>query len=162
MTHPPHMQRKSEETVYQSLPKNILQTEMRCAACGETYATRRRDDLPDNISKGPGHDIVHGPAWCFQGKHRASVLPEHDLRRSYEGSIAQLNFFVGQARDETNAVQIQRIIDALPKTHPRCKILVIRGGHHGEDVIRPVLNLALPFLEEVQVINFEFSAITLD
>ncbi|CAB9517638.1 MYND finger [Seminavis robusta] len=122
-----------------------------CKACGEHFSKVNKDRHQTNFSFQPAH-----AEWCFQGRHTVKPLKEGDERRICN-DVATINRNDG---DTTQQFQQRLTTEMDPST---VRILVIQNGDgFYDDTVEPVLDLHMPLLEELQLINVCFSKIVLN
>ena len=115
-----------------------------CKACSCHY-TLSKDDPSDE-----GMVCIDGPAYCFEGEHTTQPIPASDKRRVSPDLVSL-----------EPSPDLQARLDELPITHPNLRVLIVRA-HMYDDQLRPTLNVALPHLEEIQLIDVAFNSVTLD
>ena len=116
-----------------------------CKACGESY---EKSSPTYNVAAAP---ITRGPKFCYTGLHTIKPLPESDQRR-VSNDVLVIDC----------GPNMQREIDNIPKTMPDVKILTIRRTGCYDESINPVLNLKMPKLKTLKLIDVCFSKINLN
>jgi hypothetical protein len=125
-----------------------------CGACHKSFAIK--------ASLGPGgvqSENVYEPAncrWCFKAAtHTVRPIPASDMRRVSDDILT-----IEASDPET----VQSEIDAIPVNMPNVRILTITKGEFGyyDEDNSPRLNVAMPKLETLRLMDVAFSQITLN
>ena len=117
-----------------------------CEACGESFTKVSADY--DGLDTAP---IAEGPKFCFCGPHTIKPLEAGDERRVQHDAMV---IHVGS--------DLQKKIDAIPSTMPYVRILTIQSTGCYHDSITANLEVALPKLESLKLIDVCFGRVTLN
>ncbi|KAL7440620.1 hypothetical protein ACHAXM_007383 [Skeletonema potamos] len=116
-----------------------------CEACGERY---HKSSPVFDVAAAP---ITRGPKFCYSGVHTIKPLPVSDKRR-ISNDILVIDC----------GPNIQQEIDSIPKTMPNVRVLTIRRtGFYDEDN-NPTLDVAMPKLKTLKLIDCCFSKVNLN
>jgi hypothetical protein len=123
--------------------------DMECKACGESFTRHSRNsyDYNGKISA----PITQGPKYCYVGPHTVKPLKSGDERRI---SVDILHLTAGP--------NIQREIDAIPSTMPNVRVLSIQSDGCFDDSLNPTLEVAMPKLEKIKLIDVAFDKVNLN
>jgi len=116
-----------------------------CEACGEHY---KKSSSEYNVAAAP---ITGGPKFCYSGPHTIKPLPESDQRR-ISSDILVIN----------SGPNCQSEIDNIPNIMPDVRVLTIRNTTGYDESIQPTLNLSLPKLKTLKLIDVCFSKVNLN
>jgi hypothetical protein len=116
-----------------------------CEACDEHY---QKSSPVFDVATAP---ITRGPKFCYSGIHTIKPLPDSDQRR-ISNDILVIDC----------GPNVQQEIDNIPKTMPNVRVLTIRRtGFYDEDN-NPTLNVAMPKLKTLKLIDVCFSKVNLN
>lgn len=117
-----------------------------CKACGCGF-TRSSADF-NAMDTAP---ITSGPEFCYHGSHSIKPLPDHDERRVRDDSLV---LFAGPG--------LQSQINQIPITNPNLSILTIQSRGCYDDSVQFSLEVPMPKLQKLRLIDVPFSAIKLN
>lgn len=116
-----------------------------CTACDESYT---KSSPTYDVSAAP---ITRGPKFCYSGFHTIKSLPESDERR-VSNDVLVIDC----------GPNIQREIDNIPNSMPHVRILTIRRTGCYDESINPKLDIKMPKLKKLKLIDVCFSKINLN
>ena len=118
-----------------------------CKACGSSFTKTSSDS--NAMKSAP---ITRGPEYCYVGSHSIKPIQEHDQRRVRDDTLV---LYTGP--------DLQSQINQIPSTHPNVSVLTIQS-HSGfyDDSVEYSLEVAMPKLTKVQLIDVSFSHVKLD
>ncbi|KAG7372359.1 MYND finger domain containing protein [Nitzschia inconspicua] len=117
-----------------------------CRACFKNFTKEGQ-----NYNERDTAPITKGAKFCFSGSHTIKPLPDTDLRRVTKDAMV-LNA----------GPNLQQQIDAIPVTMPQIRILTIQSTGGYDDSIQPKLEVSMPELETLQLIDVAFQKVTLN
>lgn len=117
-----------------------------CEACGHSFA-RSTQDRDHNRDIAP---ITTGPLHCFSGSHTIKPLKIGD-NRCVRGDVLNLSV----------APDLQNQIDRIPSTMPNLCVLTIQSSGWYDGNITPVLEIPMPKLKTLKLINCAFRKVIL-
>lgn len=117
-----------------------------CRACERTFAKES-----ENYNERDTAAITQGAKFCFSGSHTIKPLNDADERRVFVDAMAL-----------HSGPNLQKQLDAIPTTMPNIRIITIQTTGGYDDSIRPKLQVAMPKLEVLKLIDIAFETVTLN
>ena len=117
-----------------------------CGACGESFQRSSSDDTGKHTAP-----ITNGPKYCYVGSHTIKPLKSGDERRISD-DILYL----------TAGPNLQAEIDAIPTTMPNVRVLNIESDGFYQEKFKPSLNVSMPNLEKIKLIDIAFAKVNLN
>ena len=142
VSHPPHM----IEEVEAMFGRGSATWTFNCKACGKEFKKSSADS--NGMDTAP---IVSGENFCYIGPHTIKPLKDNDQRRVHDGTLL---LYAGST--------LQRQINDIPNTMPNVRHLVIQSTGGFDDEFKPSLEVALPKLQSLKLINVAFDKVTLN
>ena len=117
-----------------------------CMACNEAFSKRSANF--DGLDTAP---IVSGEKFCYNGHHTIKPLKDSDQRRNHEGTLL---LYAGST--------LQQQITDIPNTMPNVRFLVIQSRGSYDDILAPSLEVAMPMLQSLKLIDVAFGKVKLN
>ena len=117
-----------------------------CKACNEAFSKRSANF--DGLDTAP---IVSGEKFCYNGHHTIKPLKDSDQRRNHEGTLL---LYAGST--------LQQQITDIPNTMPNVRFLVIQSRGSYDDILAPSLEVAMPMLQSLKLIDVAFGKVKLN
>ena len=117
-----------------------------CKACGGSFTKESSDYNGQDTAP-----ITVGPKFCYQGPHTIKPLKDTDERRVFDDMLV---LYPGP--------NLQKQIDDIPNTMPNVRLLVIQSGGGYDDSKGVSLQVCMPKLETLKLIDVCFSKVTLN
>lgn len=117
-----------------------------CKACNGSFVKASANY--DGMDTAP---IVSGAKFCYMGPHTTQPLKDNDQRRVHDGSLL---LYAGST--------LQQQINDIPNTMPNVRFLVIqsRGGYDDSSILS--LEVAMPKLLSLKLIDVAFAKVILN
>jgi len=116
-----------------------------CGACNGFFT---KSSTVFDIAAAP---ITSGPKFCYSGFHTTKPLPESDQRR-VSNDVMVIDC----------GPSIQQEIDNIPNTMPNVRVLTIRRTGCYDDKMGVKLNISMPKLKTLKLIDVCFTQINLN
>lgn len=117
-----------------------------CNACGGSFSKKAAKH--DGKVTAP---IVSGQKFCYKGSHTTKPLPDRDQRRVYKDMMVL-----------HTGPDLQKQIDDIPNIMPNVRLLVIESGGSYDEDNAVSLEVPMPKLEKLKLIDVSFSKVKLN
>jgi len=117
-----------------------------CQACNKSFAKTSKNY--NGLATAP---ITTGAKFCFEGMHIIKPLPESDQRRIHHSSLMLYS-----------GPDLQEQINNIPAAMSDVEFLVIKSAGCYNESSKPSLEISMPKLKSLKLIDVAFSKITLN
>ena len=119
-----------------------------CEGCDQPFTRTSKKRMCANIHEAP---ITVGAKFCYRGRHTIKPINEGDERRVRDDLLVL-----------TTGPDLQREIDNIPTTMPNVSILTIQSTGYFDDSRTPELEVAMPKLKTLKLIDIAFDKVKLN